>query len=111
MPLNKHEIQHISQRAYGQRHGEDRAVARGNSISPTSSRFSINTVLYGNGAGAHGQDHAASTGVSPTSGGFSVKNTVSFGHGAGADTVEDFIHPESCDSCEEVCLSSHLMLC
>ncbi|KAH9967512.1 hypothetical protein BC827DRAFT_1174689 [Russula dissimulans] len=62
MPLNMHEVQRVSQRAHGLRHGRDRADLRGISpltrSSPSSiSSVSVGTVMYSNGSAAEGEDY------------------------------------------------------
>ena len=53
MPLNMHQVQDVSQRAHGLRHGRDRADLRGVSPLMRSSPGSISShTAYGNGAGA-----------------------------------------------------------
>ena len=81
MPLNMHEVQDVSQRGHGLRHGRDRADFRGLSplmrSSPSSvCSLSANTVLYGNGAGE--------------------------------DIEEDYIDLQICNSCGQVCFPARL---
>lgn len=72
MPLNMHQVQDVSQRAHGLRHGRDRADLRGVSPLMRSSPGSISS------------------------------HTVSYGDGAGADIEEDYVHLQMCNSCNQV---------
>ena len=73
MPLNMNQVQDVSQRAYGLRHGRDRADLRGVSPLMRSSPGSISS------------------------------HTVSYGNGTGTDIEEDYVHLQICNSCNEVC--------
>ena len=77
MPLNMHEVQDVSLRAHGLRHGRDRADLRGVSPLMRSSPGSISSLSA---------------------------NTISYGNGARADMEEDYVHLQICNSCDEVCL-------
>jgi len=62
MPLDMNEVQRVSQRAHGLRHGRDRADLRGISpltrSSPSSiSSVSLGTVMYPNEGAAEGEDY------------------------------------------------------
>ena len=81
MPLNMHEVQDVSQRAHGLRHGRDRADLRGLSPLARSSPGSVSSLSA---------------------------NTVLYGNGTGADIEEDYIHPQICNSCGQVCSPARL---
>jgi len=75
MPLNMNEVQRVSQRAHGLRHGRDRADLRGLSPLTRSSPGSISSVSVG---------------------------TVMYANESAADG-EDYVHLQMCNSCGEVC--------
>ena len=72
MPLNMNQVQDVSQRAHGLRHGRDRADLRGVSPLMRSSPGSISS------------------------------RTVSYDNGTGTDIEEDYVHLQICNSCNEV---------
>ncbi|KAI9433568.1 hypothetical protein H4582DRAFT_987905 [Lactarius indigo] len=74
VPLNMHEVQNVSQRAHGLRHGRDRADLRGLSPLMRSSPGSISSLSA---------------------------NTVSYGNGAGTDIEDDYVHLQICNGCDE----------
>ncbi|KAI0251773.1 hypothetical protein BJV78DRAFT_407146 [Lactifluus subvellereus] len=74
VPLDMHEVQHVSQRAHGLRHGRDRADLRGLSPLMRSSPGSVSSISAG---------------------------TVSYGDGGPADIEEDYVHLQVCNSCAE----------
>ncbi|KAI9510526.1 hypothetical protein F5148DRAFT_976610 [Russula earlei] len=74
IPLNMHQVQHVSQRAHGLRHGRDRADLRGGSPLTRSSPSSISSVSAG---------------------------TVLYGNENLAEGEEDFVHLQVCNSCAE----------
>jgi len=71
MPLNMNQVQDVSQRAHGLRHGRDRADLRGVSPLMRSSPGSISS------------------------------HTVSYGNEAETDIEEDYVHLQICNSCNE----------
>src|SRR6266404_1276473 len=78
-----HEVQNVSQRAHGLRHGRDRADLPG--VSPLMRS-------------------------SPGSASSLSANTVSNGIGSGTDLEEDYVHLQICNSCNEVCLPAPLFV-
>src|SRR6266702_15336 len=76
-----HEVQDVSQRAHGLRHGRDRADLRGVSPLMRSSPGSISSLSA---------------------------NTVSYDNGAGTDIEGDYVHLQICNACNEVCLPARL---
>src|SRR6266702_3478812 len=77
-----HEVQDVSQRAHGLRHGRDRADLRGVSPLMRSSPGSISSLSA---------------------------NTVSYDNGAGTDIEGDYVHLQICNACNEVCLPARLL--
>jgi hypothetical protein len=76
MPLNMHEVQHVSQRVHGLRHGRDRADLRGISPLMRSSPGSVSSISAG---------------------------TVLLDNGGGDPEIEeDYVHLQVCNSCGEV---------
>ncbi|KAH9977511.1 hypothetical protein BJV74DRAFT_888403 [Russula compacta] len=73
-PLEMHEVQHVSRRAQGLRHGRDRADLRGVSPLLRSSPSSISSVSAG---------------------------TVLYSNESGAEIEEDYVHLQVCNSCAE----------
>jgi hypothetical protein len=80
VPMNMHQVQHVSQRARGLRHGRDSADLRGVSPLMRSSPGSVYSVSAG---------------------------TVLYGNGGPADIEEDYVHLQVCNSCSEVCLFAY----
>ncbi|KAH9056729.1 hypothetical protein EDB87DRAFT_1779625 [Lactarius vividus] len=74
VPLNMHEVQNVSQRAHGLRHGRDSNNLRGVSPLKHSSPGSISSLSA---------------------------NTVSYGNGAGTDIEDDYVHLQICNGCDE----------
>ncbi|KAI0306089.1 hypothetical protein B0F90DRAFT_1695946 [Multifurca ochricompacta] len=74
VPLDMHEVQHVSQRAHGLRNGRDRADLRGVSPLLRSSPGSISSISPG---------------------------TVSYDDEGGGDIEEDYVHLQTCNSCHE----------
>jgi hypothetical protein len=72
MPLNMNQVQDVTQRAHGLRHGRDRADLRGVSPLMRSSPGSISS------------------------------RTVSYDNGTGTDIEEDYVHLQICNSCNKV---------
>jgi hypothetical protein len=81
MPLNMQQVQHVSHRAHGLRHGRDRADLRGISRSNPGSVSSLSggTVLLGD----YGDDDA--------------------------EIEEDYVHLQVCNSCGEVRFPYYLL--
>lgn len=75
-----HDVQHVSQRAHGLRHGRDSADLPGLSSLKRSSPGSVSSISAG---------------------------TVSYGDGGPADIEEDYVHLQLCNSCAEVCLLAY----
>ena len=77
MPLTSREVQHVSQRAHGLRHGRDRADLRGVSPFMRSSPGSVSSI-------------SAGTVLLRDKG------------GDDAEIEEDYVHLQVCNSCREV---------
>ncbi|KAI0272304.1 hypothetical protein BC834DRAFT_817427 [Gloeopeniophorella convolvens] len=75
VPLNRHDVQHVSQRAHGLRHGRDRADLRHCSPFMRSSPGSVSSVTAG---------------------------TVVYSNGDHQDDIEeDYVHLQVCNSCNQ----------
>jgi hypothetical protein len=73
--MNTNEVQHVTQRAHGLRHGRDRADLRGVSPLMRSSPGSVSSISAG---------------------------TVLGGDNGGGENEDDYVHLQVCNSCREV---------